>query len=158
LLTRLAAPEPARLLQELSAELPDGASLSGGDRRAAIAELNQRISEVSFQLGLAPALFTALIRISLASGTGLALVLGLLDTAGGEPWQRASRVGMCALAGFVGALALANLGRMAKARVTRIREDWDRVSREAGKSLGTSLEGARESAGARAPSARLKAQ
>ena len=157
-LARLGAPEPTRLLEELSEELPGGQPLTDLARRAAIAELNQRIAEVSFELGLAPALFTALIRISLASGTGLALVLALLDGAGGEAWQRAARVGVCALAGFVGALALANIGRMAKARATRIRADWDRSSREAGKSLGTSLQGARDGAGARVPSARLKAQ
>ena len=153
-LERLAAPAPTRLLEDLSAELPGGIPLTDVDRRVAVAELNQRLSEVSFELGLVPALFTALIRISLASGTGLALVLGLLDDAGGEPSQRAARVGVCALAGFVGAVTLANFGRMAKLLATRIREDWDRSSREAGKSLGAAL----EPANVRVPSARLKAQ
>ena len=155
--TRLAAPHPGRLLLELTADVPRE-SLSEPERLFAIAELNQRLSEVSFELSVAPSLFTALIRISLASGAGLTLMLALLGVAADSPWQRAARLGVCALGGFVGALGLAHAGHLAKARATRIREDWDRCSREAGKALGTSLQGVGVSFGARASGARLKAQ
>ena len=155
--TPLAAPQPACLLQQLTGDVSREA-LSDAGRLAAIAELNQRLADVSFELSVAPSLFTALIRISLASGAGLTLMLALLDVAAESPWQRAARLGVCALGGFVGALGLALVGRLANGRATRIREDWDRASRQVGKALGTSLQSAGVSFGARASSARLKTQ
>jgi hypothetical protein len=52
---------------------------------------------------------------------------------------RTTRVVLCAMSGLVGAGAVAAIGRAAKQRVARIREEWDRSSREIGKSLGTGL-------------------
>jgi hypothetical protein len=126
-------------LEELLAEPSPIEPIADETRRAAIAELNQRIADVSFELSLLPTTFTALARISLASGSALAL-LGFMESADGEPLQRTLRVAMCAVSGLVGAGLVAAIGRSAKRQVTRIREAWDRSSREIGKSLGTGLE------------------
>jgi hypothetical protein len=135
-LDQLRPPAPSRLLAELG-ELPEeGVASSERARRAAVAELNQRISDVGFELGLSPARFAALTRINLASGTALALLAFL----GGDsqlPIERIIQGGVCAMSGFVGAGVVASLGRMAKRRVSEIRTEWDRSSREVGKSLGT---------------------
>jgi hypothetical protein len=141
-LSRIAGLNPPNsqlLLDELLAEASPGEVVAEGTRRAAIAELNQRIADVSFELSLLPATFTALTRISLASGSALAL-FGFMESADNEPMQRTLRVAVCAVSGLVGAGAVAAIGRSAKLRVARIREGWDRLSREIGKSLGTGLE------------------
>ncbi len=114
-------------------------SISDEARRAAIAELNLRIADVSFELGLLPATYTALTRISLASGSALAL-FGFMESANREPMERTLRVAVCAVSGLVGAGIVAAIGRTARLRVAGIREAWDRSSRELGKSLGTGLE------------------
>jgi hypothetical protein len=138
-IARLNPPSPQLLLEELLAETSPVEPLAEGMRRAAIAELNQRIADVSFELGLLPATFTALTRISLASGSALAL-FGFMQATGSEPLERTVRVAVCAVSGLVGAGAVAAVGRTAKQRVARIREAWDRSSREIGKSLGTGLQ------------------
>lgn len=138
-LARLNPPNPNVLLEQLLAEPSTVDSISDETRRAAIAELNQRIADVSFELGLLPATFTALTRISLASGTALAL-FSFMESADSESMERALRVAVCAVSGLVGAGAVAAIGRSAKQQVTQIREAWDRSSREIGKSLGTGLE------------------
>jgi hypothetical protein len=138
-LARLNPPNPSVLLEQLLAEPSAADSIADGTRRAAIAELNQRIADVSFELGLLPATFTALTRISLASGSALAL-FGFMESADSEPMERTLRVAVCAVSGLVGAGAVAAIGRSAKMRVAGIREAWDRSSREVGKSLGAGLE------------------
>jgi hypothetical protein len=127
------------LLEQLLAEASAADFVNHETRRAAIAELNQRIADVSFELGLLPATFTALTRISLASGSALAL-FGFMASADSAPTERTLRVVVCAVSGLVGAGAVAAIGRSAKLRVAGIREAWDRSSREIGKSLGTGLE------------------
>ena len=107
-------------------------------RSAAIADLNQRLSDVSFELGLLPARFTALTRISLASGTALAL-FGYIGATESSPLDRVFRLAACGLAGVVGAATVLAIGRTAKLRGQNIREGWDRSSRETGKALGTTL-------------------
>ena len=138
-LARLNPPNPSILLEQLLAEASAADFVSDEARRAAIAELNQRIADVSFELGLLPATFTALTRISLASGSALAL-LGFMASADSEPLERTLRVAVCAVSGLVGAGAVAAIGRSARRRAAGIREAWDRSSREIGKSLGTGLE------------------
>ena len=138
-LARLNPPSPRLLLAQLLAELAGVESVTDETRRAAIAELNQRIADVSFELGLLPATFTALTRISLASGSALAL-LGFMGSANSESMERTLRVVVCAMSGLVGAGVVAAIGRAARVRVAGIREAWDRSSREIGKSLGTGLE------------------
>jgi hypothetical protein len=137
-LARLDPPSPRLLLEELVSAPSPAEPVTEDTRRVAIAELNQRIADVSFELGLLPATFTALTRISLASCSALAL-FGFMQSADSEPQQRTLRVAVCAVSGLVGAGAVAAIGRSAKRRVARIREAWDRASREVGKSLGTGL-------------------
>jgi hypothetical protein len=136
----LRPPAASMLLDELTYDLGSELALSDQSRRFAIAELNQRIGDVSFALGLLPSTFTALIRISLASGSALAL-LGFMDL-GNAPslLETGLRAGVCAVSGFVGAGVVAAIGRAAKQRASEIRLEWDRASRELGKELGTTLE------------------
>jgi len=137
---RLNAPEPRRLVEELCSELgvTDLSSVEAV-RRAAIAELNRRLSDVSFELGLLPARFTALTRISLASGTALAL-LGYIGSSATTPLERVAGSLLCMAGGALSAAIVLIIGRAARSRTTQIRERWDRTSRETGKALGTSLE------------------
>ena len=135
---RLRAPEPKALLAELLAESGAAASNSEAVRHSAIADLNQRLADVSFELSLLPARFTALTRISLASGTALAL-FGYIGATESAQLDRAFRLVVCALAGLFGAATVLAIGRTAKRRAQVIREGWDRSSRETGKSLGTTL-------------------
>jgi hypothetical protein len=139
-LSPLNAPEAPVLLTELLAELGVSSPDSEFVRRAAIAELNQRLSDVSFELGLLPARFTALTRICLASGTALAL-FGYIGANARVPLERMLGPLACAAAGLLGAACVQAIGRVAKERCAAIREAWDRASRETGKVLGTSLEG-----------------
>ena len=148
LLRSLKAPEPAALLSELLAEVGAGALDAELVQRAAIAELNRRLADVSFELGSLPARFTALTRICLASGTGLALFGYIGANANGHsPLECVLELVACGAAGLIGAACLLSVGHMAKQRSVELREAWDRSSREIGKSLGTSL----ESAAGRAP-------
>ena len=137
LLERLNPPTVSVLLEELLSEFerPEGETA----RRFAIAELNQRISDVSFQLSLSPVLYQALVRVCLASGPALAL-LGFIDFMAPTMTLALIRSAVCALSGFVGAGIVVTIGRAARVRVTEIRAAWDRCSREAGKTLGTELE------------------
>jgi hypothetical protein len=143
-LEQLAPPATATLLAELSDANPCDTGEGSADvqRRAMIADLNQRIGDVAFELGLLPATYTALTRVCLASGTALTL-LGVLDWAD-APLTGGLRAFGCALSGLVGAGVVAMLGRRAKRSVEKIRESWDRSSRELGKALGTSLTASRE--------------
>jgi len=141
LLRSLKAPEPAALLSELLAEVGAGALDAELVQRAAIAELNRRLADVSFELGSLPARFTALTRICLASGTGLALFGYIGANANGHsPLECVLELVACGAAGLIGAACLLSVGHMAKQRSVELREAWDRSSREIGKSLGTSLE------------------
>jgi len=140
---RLKAPAAKALLSELLAEVaaPDADASDATEqcRRAALAELNQRLSDISFELRLLPTRLTALTRISLASGTSLAL-LGYIGSSGQPALQRALGLSLCAFGGAGGAALVSAIGRTAKRRAAQIREDWDRSSRETGKALGASLE------------------
>lgn len=140
-LAALTPREPAALLSELLGEVGASAPDSEFVRRAAIAELNQRLSDVSFELGSLPARFAALSRICLASGTGLSLFgyIASNDSAAAL-LDRALGLGACAAGGLLGAACVWRIGQMAKQRSGAIREGWDRSSRETGKALGTSLE------------------
>jgi len=140
-LERSNPPAPAELLRELLAEVGASAFDSEPVRRAAIAELNRRLSDVSFELGTLPARFTALTRICLASGTALSL-FGYIgaNSSGRTALQRVLELVACAASGVVGAACVLTIGRVARQRSAVIREEWDRSSREAGKRLGTSLE------------------
>jgi hypothetical protein len=147
-LRRSNAPLPSALLNELLAEVGADSADAEWVRRAAVAELNRRLSDVAFELGSLPARFTALTRICLASGTALALI-GYIGASGNQgdqnageptPLARVIELVVCAAGGLVGALCVATIGRMAKQRSTEIRQEWDRASRETGKALGTSLE------------------
>ncbi|MEI9951160.1 MAG: hypothetical protein WDO74_19810 [Pseudomonadota bacterium] len=142
-LQRWAAPEPAALLSELLAEIGASGQDSEFVQRAAIAELNRRLSDVSFELGSLPARLTALTRICLASGTALALI-GYIDAhaTARAPIERVLGLVACAAGGLLGAAFVLSVGRVAKGRSGAIREGWDRSSREVGKGLGTSLESA----------------
>ncbi|HEY3257173.1 MAG TPA: hypothetical protein VGJ91_24615, partial [Polyangiaceae bacterium] len=102
-LARLNAPTPAALLSELLLEVGASAPDSELVRRAAIADLNQRLSDISFELGLLPARLTALTRICLASGTGLALFgyIGANEQAG-SAGERVVRLVGCVAAGLCG--------------------------------------------------------
>ena len=107
-------------------------------RRLAIAELNERLSEVAFELGVLPAMYTALTRISLASGSALALA-SFLASDSASPVLRAVGLAIAAAGGLSGAGAVLAIGRSARTRAGEIREAWDRSSREVGKSLGAGL-------------------
>jgi hypothetical protein len=137
---RLRPPSKPHLLGELTGGETATAGMSDLARRLAIAELNQRLADVSFELDVLPGTYTALIRIALASGSALALVSFIIAT-DDAPLARALRLAAAALAGFVGAGGVATIGRSAKVRTGQIREEWDRSSREIGKALGTSLTG-----------------
>jgi len=140
-LSRLVAPEPSQLLSELLAEVEASGFDSEFARRSAIAALNRRLSDISFELGSLPARFTALTRICLASGTALALFRYIGSaTSAATPIERVLDLIACGASGVVGAVGVLALGRSAKLKTAAIREQWDRSSREAGKSLGTSLE------------------
>lgn len=145
LLRRLTAPEPAALLGELLAEVGANAPDSERVRRAAIADLNRRLSDVSFELSLLPARFVALTRICLASGTALALFgyIGASASAHSSS-ERVLRLLACGAGGLLGAAGVLTVGRVAKRRSAAIRSEWDRSSRETGKALGTSLESLRQ--------------
>jgi len=134
----LRPPVASMLIDELTEDIGAERARSEEGRRFAIAELNQRIGDVSFALGLLPSTFTALIRICLASGSALAL-LGLMDL-GAAPLEAALRAGVCAVSGLVGAAVVSAIGRAAKQRAAELRLEWDRASRETGKQLGASLE------------------
>ena len=136
----LDAPDVETLQGELRAAL-GVTDLSAPEpiRRAAIAELNQRLSDVAFELGGLPARWVALTRISLASGTASAL-FGYIGSSARSPVERVVGLLVCMAGGAVGAAFVLAIGRMAKPRSARIRARWDRVSRETGKVLGTSLE------------------
>ena len=139
----LAPPPTPQLLRELGverapAELAELDELDEVTRRLAIAELNQRLGDVSFELGVMPSTFAALIRIVLASGSGLALV-GFLTATDLPVMLRALRLAAAASAGLVGALVIGIIGRLAKDNAREIRESWDGSSRDFGKALGTSL-------------------
>jgi hypothetical protein len=142
-LARSRAPEADALLSELLAEVGATSANSEFVQRAAIADLNERLADVSFELGSLPARFTALTRICLASGTALAL-FGYIGATGSTPFERVLGLVLCAAAGLFGAACVQLIGRMAKQRSTVIREGWDRASRETGKALGTSLEALRQ--------------
>lgn len=137
------APSPSQLLNELLTEVGADSFESELVRRAAIAELNRRLADVSFELSSLPARYTALTRISLASGTALAL-FGYIGSSARlvSALERVLELVACGASGVVGAACVLTVGRMAKGRVAAIREDWDRTSRETGKALGTSLEAA----------------
>jgi len=144
-LRRSSAPAPTALLDELLGEVGAESLDSEFVRRSAIADLNQRLSDVAFELESLPPRFTSLSRICLASGTALALFgyIGAssdLTGGAGTPLQRVFGLAMCAAAGLVGAAVVFGVGRMAKQRSSAIREEWDRSSRAAGRALGTSLE------------------
>ena len=138
-LERLAPPDHPRLLAELfsASEGPD--PIAPAAQRLAIAELNERLADVSFELDVLPATYAALIRISLASGSALALV-GFLSRPDDAPGARALRLGIAIAAGLFGAAAVASIGRVAKGRSRQIKEKWDISSRDIGKALGATLE------------------
>jgi hypothetical protein len=138
-LARSSPPEAPALLSELLAEVGANVTDSEFVQRAAIADLNQRLSDISFELGSLPARFTALTRICLASGTALAL-FSYIGAKGSPPTERVLSLVVCAAGGLLGAACVQTIGRMAKQRSAAIREGWDRTSRETGKALGTSLE------------------
>jgi hypothetical protein len=147
-LRRSNAPACAVLLNELLGEVGAESFDSEWARRAAIAELNRRLSDVSFELGSLPARFTALTRIVIASGTALALS-GYIGASGNlaaesmnapTPLERVVQLVACAASGLIGAACVVFIGRMAKQRSAEIRDEWDRASREIGKALGTSLQ------------------
>jgi len=157
-LRRSNAPAGSELLTELLAEVGAGAVDAEWARRAAIAELNRRLSDISFELGSLPARFTALTRIALASGTALALISYIgasanLATEGVStptPLERVVQLVACAASGLVGAASVATIGRMAKRRSEEIRDEWDHSSREIAKALGTCLSApVRQAAGKR---------
>ena len=143
-LERLAPPSVAALLAALDADNPAGPGEGGAEQKrlAMIADLNQRLGDVSFELGLLAPTYTALTRVCLASGTALTL-LGILDWAQ-APLAGGVRALMCAVSGLVGAAAVAALGRRAKRVVELTRKTWDRASREVGKRLQTTLTASRE--------------
>lgn len=130
----------ARLEAENAAHSPTGDS--GQKRRSMIADLNQQLADVAFELGLFAPTYAALTRVCLASGTALTL-LGFLDWAR-SPREGGVRAAVCALSGLVGAGLVSSLGRTAKRGVERTREAWDRASREIGKSLGAEQTASRE--------------
>ncbi len=138
-LRRVDAPEPKRLLAELEEEAAPFALDDELRRRALVADLNQRLSDVSFELGLMPARFTALTRIALAGSTGLAL-FGYIGSSDRSALERVAGLAICALAGLTGAAGVLLLGRTAKDRSRAIREAWDRSSRETGTAIGAPLE------------------
>lgn len=134
-LTALEAPQPERLLRELLEEVAPFELDEAARRRALVAELNERLSDVAFQLELLPARFTALTRIALASGSGLALV-GYIGSSDRPALERVVGLSACAVAGLVAAGLVATLGRTAKAKAAQLRQNWDRASRDTGTSLG----------------------
>lgn len=151
-LQRWNAPAPAALLSELLAEVGASALDSELVQRAAIAELNRRLADVSFEIGSMPARLTALTRICLASGTALAL-FGYIGASAStrSALERVLELVACAAGGLIGAACVLSVGHMAKQRSSEIREAWDRSSRELGKALGTSLESAAGAARQAAP-------
>jgi hypothetical protein len=133
----LRPPDPGRLLSDLLAEL--GVEDARSEKRAAVADLNQRLFDVSFELGLLPARFTALTRICLSSCTAWGL-FGYIGATERTVAERGLGFIVCAFGGLFGAGAVLFIGRTAKQRTGLIRASWDRTSREVGKALGTTLD------------------
>ena len=146
LLERLIPPAPPQLLSELVGGNANSGALAEVEQRLAIAELNQRLADVSFELDLTPATHAALVRISLASGSALGL-LGFVTTSDEPALRRALLLIIVGLAVLTGAAAVALIGRLAKARTKQIRAAWDSSSRDIGNALGTSLAAARSMRG-----------
>jgi len=138
---RLVPPRGPELLRELLSEHGELSSLDELARQRIVADLNERLADVAFGLRQLPATFTALIRISLASGTALAL-FGFLANPQMSALSRAIGLGGAAAAGLFAAGMVSFVGRSANQRGQAVRQDWDQVSREAGKTIGASLEGA----------------
>ncbi|MEP7050374.1 MAG: hypothetical protein ABJB12_08485 [Pseudomonadota bacterium] len=140
----MAPPPVSSLLAELEAQNPAHAGEGGLERKrlSMIADLNQRLADISFELRLVPPTYSALTRVCLASGTALTL-LGFLDLAR-APVEGALRAFMCAVSGLVGAAVVAAIGRRAKRGVERTQQAWDRTSLELGRSLRTSLTASRQ--------------
>ncbi len=139
-LEQLAPPATRRLLAELIASDSEPKALDENTRRLTIAELNERLADVAFELELTPAAYTALVRINWASASALAL-LGFILAPDEAPLSRAFHLVLAAVAGLLGAAVVLAVGRTAKTRTSQIREEWDHASREVGKALGTSLAG-----------------
>jgi len=137
-LAELSPPDAPSLLSDLAGKNTTADELDDVARRLAIAELNQRLADISFELEVLPATYAALVRITLASGSALAL-LSFLTATSEAPLIRTARLAAAALGGLVGAGTVAAVGRSAKMRSRQIREKWDGSSREIGKALGTSL-------------------
>lgn len=106
-------PTPAALLQRLG---PD----SEVSRATQQAELDEWRREVERATRLGAELPRALSRVTLASGTALAL-LGWIQHSEAPPWPA---VLAAFFAGWIGALGIAWLGRIAATRARRAREHW----------------------------------
>lgn len=121
---RVELPATATLLERVrkSAEGdPDRA------RSAAKLELDELLLEVDHQTRGGAELPRALSRVSLASGTALAL-LALIEGIAAPSWLA---VGGAFLGGFAGMFGSAALGRVVEARARRAREHWSGVVRRA---------------------------
>lgn len=115
-------------------ELPSGQALlervhplSSGGVLAARAELDELLSDVDRTTSVGADLPRALSRVTLASGTALAL-FGLISSMTSPPW--ASVLGAF-FAGVAGTICIALLGRIADARARRVREHWSAAVRRA---------------------------
>jgi len=122
-----------RRAQRLSAlELPSVDTLLGRlgpdelrNPKLARAELDEWLSDVDGATRVGSELARALSRVTLASGTALAL-LALLSNASAPPW---AAVFSAFLAGIVGVFATGFFGRVAEKRARAAREHWTHVVR-----------------------------
>jgi hypothetical protein len=143
-LASLAPPPRRELLLELIGADTKPEDLAEEARRGAIAELNQRLADVAFELEAWPAMLGSLARISLASGSALALASFLMPPDAERPLRLALRLALAAFGGLVGGAGVLLTGRSAKIITRQIRADWDVSSREIAKVLGTALAAAAE--------------
>lgn len=96
----------------------------GGDSRFWLDEL---VRDVDRETRVGSELPRSLGRVSLASGTALAL-LALIDRPGAPSWVAAV---VAFTAGVVGTVVVSLLGRLADGRARQVREHWSNVARRA---------------------------
>lgn len=118
-----------------AAELARRAKESGGEAanpaRVSL-ELDELLRDLDGDTRALPELASALGRVSLASGTALAL----LTIATKFGFASLPFAGTCFGAGVVGTTAVSYLGRMASARSRRIRAHWSDASAKARRLIG----------------------
>jgi hypothetical protein len=128
-----------RLLAKLPGDNPLGRTarevLDAPSGRAAIAQLNEALSDVARELDLGGEIPKSASRVALASGA----LAGIVELARRIPVDGAGALGTAGVAfaaGIAGGFFCVIVGRSAEDRARRCRADWDRLSRSLERLLG----------------------